>query len=159
MHILQSLEAAYMAICAACNACNAFIALVLPFVACCHFEVTDRPTVAHSKALPAPPLHCSPEATWTLDVVNSSTWHTPCYPRHENGSLVCCRYVFVEYGPLEIDLNLRVRVHELEKAVEKRVCSLPLLTLKCTCLPPACCQMFVPINNTMVVPQLQCFVV
>ena len=25
------------------------------------------------------------------------------------------RYVFVEYGPMELDLNLRVRVHELEQ--------------------------------------------
>lgn len=33
------------------------------------------------------------------------------------------RYVFVEYGPMELDINLRVRVHELEKALEERVTS------------------------------------
>ena len=31
------------------------------------------------------------------------------------------RYVFVEYGPMELDINLRVRVHELEKALEEKV--------------------------------------
>ena len=35
-----------------------------------------------------------------------------------------CRYVFVEYGPLVIDINLCVRVHELRKALEERVCLL-----------------------------------
>ena len=28
----------------------------------------------------------------------------------------------MEYGPLKIDLNLRVRVHELEKALGEKVC-------------------------------------
>ena len=32
-----------------------------------------------------------------------------------------CRYVFVEYGPMELDLNLRVRVHELEQHLQKKV--------------------------------------
>ena len=32
-----------------------------------------------------------------------------------------CRYVFVEYGPMELDINLRVRVHELERAIQERV--------------------------------------
>ena len=31
------------------------------------------------------------------------------------------RYVFVEYGPMELDINLRVRVHELEKALKEKV--------------------------------------
>ncbi|CAK0782570.1 hypothetical protein CVIRNUC_005782 [Coccomyxa viridis] len=30
------------------------------------------------------------------------------------------RYVFVEYGPMELDINLRVRVHELEKVLEEK---------------------------------------
>jgi hypothetical protein len=29
--------------------------------------------------------------------------------------------VFVEYGPMELDLNLRVRVHELEQHLQKKV--------------------------------------
>lgn len=37
---------------------------------------------------------------------------------------VCCRlagdrYVQVEYGPMELDLTLRVRVHCLEEALKK----------------------------------------
>lgn len=31
------------------------------------------------------------------------------------------RYVFVEYGPMELDLNLRVRIDELEKFLAKQV--------------------------------------
>lgn len=27
----------------------------------------------------------------------------------------------MEYGPMELDINLRVRVHELEKALEEKV--------------------------------------
>ena len=32
-----------------------------------------------------------------------------------------CRYVQVEYGPMELDLNLRVRIHELEKHLADQV--------------------------------------
>ena len=32
-----------------------------------------------------------------------------------------CRYVFVEYGPMELDLNLRVRIDELEKYLAAQV--------------------------------------
>ena len=32
------------------------------------------------------------------------------------------RYVFVEYGPMELDINLRVRVDELEKVLVEKVC-------------------------------------
>ena len=35
-----------------------------------------------------------------------------------------CRYVFVEYGPMELDINLRVRVHELEKALKEKASSI-----------------------------------
>ena len=35
------------------------------------------------------------------------------------------RYVFVEYGPMELDLNLRVRVHELEAFLEQKVRASP----------------------------------
>lgn len=45
---------------------------------------------------------------------------------------VCaCRYVFVEYGPMELDINLRVRVHELETALKKKVSHVTILP-KCT---------------------------
>ncbi len=37
------------------------------------------------------------------------------------------RYVFVEYGPMELDLNLRVRVHELERYLADKVRHLPSL--------------------------------
>ena len=32
-----------------------------------------------------------------------------------------CRYVFVEYGPMELDLNLRVRIDELEHVLADKV--------------------------------------
>ena len=32
-----------------------------------------------------------------------------------------CRYIFVEYGPMELDLNLRVRIHELEEWLKQKV--------------------------------------
>jgi len=38
-----------------------------------------------------------------------------------NDWLPTCRYVFVEYGPMELDLNLRVRVHELEAYLSAKV--------------------------------------
>lgn len=31
------------------------------------------------------------------------------------------RYVFVEYGPMELDLNLRVRIDELERYLADKV--------------------------------------
>ena len=31
------------------------------------------------------------------------------------------RYVQVEYGPMELDLNLRVRIYELEKHLKEQV--------------------------------------
>ncbi len=31
------------------------------------------------------------------------------------------RYVQVEYGPMELDLNLRVRIYELEKHLKQQV--------------------------------------
>ena len=40
--------------------------------------------------------------------------------------VVSCRYVQVEYGPMELDLNLRVRIHELEKHLAAQVASVPL---------------------------------
>ena len=32
-----------------------------------------------------------------------------------------CRCVFVEYGPMELDLNLRVRIDELEHVLADKV--------------------------------------
>ncbi len=32
-----------------------------------------------------------------------------------------CRYIFVEYGPMELDLNLRVRINELEEWLRHKV--------------------------------------
>ena len=37
--------------------------------------------------------------------------------RSDPGRWLRCRYLFVEYGPMELDLNLRVRVHELQGAL------------------------------------------
>ena len=39
-----------------------------------------------------------------------------------------CRYVQVEYGPMELDLNLRVRIFELEKHLAEQV----IFTLRLT---------------------------
>lgn len=32
-----------------------------------------------------------------------------------------CRYIFVEYGPMALDLNLRVRIDELENYLAAQV--------------------------------------
>ena len=41
---------------------------------------------------------------------------------HIKNACMYCRYVFVEYGPMELDLNLRVRIDELEKYLAAQVC-------------------------------------
>ena len=40
---------------------------------------------------------------------------------HSLLSRAACRCLFVEYGPMELDLNLRVRVHELQNALTEQV--------------------------------------
>ena len=54
--------------------------------------------------------------------------HPPIKPRcyiELCGIHSACRYVQVEYGPMELDLNLRVPIHELEKHLADQV-ALPL---------------------------------
>lgn len=41
-----------------------------------------------------------------------------------------CRYVQVEYGPMELDLNLRVRIYELERHLKGQVSLTAGSTLK-----------------------------
>lgn len=49
------------------------------------------------------------------------------FPRKRDGEAPCvCRYVFVEYGPMQLDLNLRVRVHFLEQALASQARGPPL---------------------------------
>ena len=55
-------------------------------------------------------------------------------PRYHLHGIGARRYVFVEYGPMELDLNLRVRVHELEQHLQQKVWGSwqPCLVMVCT---------------------------
>ena len=57
-------------------------------------------------------LCCKTGAVASLCTCISQAWSLTCK----------YRYIFVEYGPMELDLNLRVRVAELQKALEEQVC-------------------------------------